>query len=96
MNNKLRVHVTEDHIKSGRRNTCLYCPIAIALTEQHGEMGIWQVGSVAVHLFSPTDTIPRTRTKYLLPFRARAFILNLDEGLPVKPFSFTMLEETPE
>jgi len=90
--NKLKIEVTEQHIKDGRVGSCTQCPIALAVKEQ---VKCGEEQYVAVRFFSATicyNTKEGSRRfdKYALPDSAYYFIKRFDYGGDVKPFTFEM------
>ncbi len=81
----MTIHVTEQHIKNGRKGGAGDCPISLALSaamfrvERSG-----RIVTVGRKSWTPKDG----KTFKLLPQNARDFIADLDGGKPVKPFSF--------
>lgn len=75
----MTIHVTEEHIRKGRRHSCSSCPIALALSE------IVDSG-VEVH----EDHVVLPQTVEYLPFEAKLFIAKFDEAELVEPFSFEL------
>lgn len=78
----MSVDVTQEHIDKGMRDSCLSCPIALALKKK-GDRLVRVRNTVAYVANMP----------YQLPQEAIAFILDFDHGELVKPFSFEMVNE---
>lgn len=84
----LKVNVTEDHIKRGKRGSVLYCPIALAIAEQTGKKP--SVGSIIRLENGETEW-------YAASERAIEFMDRFDTGdpaKPVKPTSFSFKQRT--
>ena len=71
------VHVTAEHIAAGLRNSCRFCPIALALGP-----GSW-VGKWCAH-----DKL----TQYNLSDTATAFVVAFDSGFAVEPCTLELEE----
>ncbi len=81
---QLRVRVTKKHIEKGVREDAAKCPIACRLRE---------MGFTDVEVF-PENMIlvvrPYYRATPKTPPRVSRFIMEFDDGKPVKPISFTL------
>lgn len=75
----LKVQVTADDIREGKREDSLHCPIALALQRLLGQP--WRVGTNVAQG-------PNWGESADLPPAAREFVLRFDLGLPVEPFEF--------
>lgn len=75
------ITVTEEHIKKGKRQSCIECPIALAINDA----AVFSTRAVVKHVSVREDnsllTIP-------LPRKATSFIYHFDAAEPVEPFSF--------
>lgn len=78
---KLRVRVTADHIRNGRRTECRVCPIALAIHDADPRFPNALVGGRSVKL---------NGRDVLLPLVARRFIFHFDCCDPVSPFEFVI------
>jgi hypothetical protein len=79
------VSVTAGHIAAGKREDCENCPIALAFAEVFP-------GSPYIDEFSCMITDDDgAEVEFDLPDEALEFIAAFDDGLPVAPFSFTVL-----
>lgn len=84
------VHITQAHIDRGVIGNCTRCPIALGLKETFPALEI-DVAFSAVHITTPECDHYRYTT---LHSSAKKFIVDFDDGKPVKPFSFPF--EVPE
>jgi len=81
----LKVRVTREHIKMGKRVTLTMCPIALALKPLYPEVS---VDSYHIRLKRFTNTKPSVEVT--TPRKASEFVQAFDGNLPVKPFTFTL------
>ena len=75
----MQFRVTRKDIKTGKKDNCQLCPVALAMKRALGAevqvlMGKYQFQSAA----------------HELPYKVTQFIKRFDDGLPVKPFSFNI------
>ena len=80
----MRVQVKQAHIDAGIPRHASYCPIALALKEQTGEL--WTVTDDVAYPDKLTAPLGE------LPVQVREFILAFDTGEPVQPFEFELEE----
>lgn len=78
---RLTVHVTEKHIREGRRSNCDLCPVALALKDASGKP--WNVGYCGAY---PADC----RSNAFFPLEVTRFIRAFDAQISVEPFTFTL------
>lgn len=76
----MKIIVTQEHINMGTRNTCYYCPIALA-TKTAGVPCV--VFETYLRRFNEEKT-------YELPSKVKNFIRAYDAGKDVKPFEFNL------
>ena len=84
------IYVTEDHIRRGTKCSPFSCPIALALKEQGPKFGATdggRVGRYHVMLVNPDGTLDLPQDMSRSGCR---FIVNFDDGKPVKPFTFAL------
>lgn len=86
----LKIRVTKDDIKQGKRQDLGYCPIALGLRRTIEQQG----GDVNIHSVKVDDdeckvtyTVMRT---FPTPAHAQKFINRFDNGDSVKPSEFTL------
>lgn len=81
----MRITVTAEHIKRGRRQSARACPVALAIRTATG----WQaeVGLFAIDLADRRD---RFRMYVRTPPSAAEFIRRFDGCLNVAPFAFDL------
>ena len=80
----IRIHVTQEHIDNGIRDSCLQCPIALALLEALPIHDVW-VHKEEISIFDATSN-----KVYGPNLQVRDFITRFDAGEEVEPFSFTL------
>ena len=81
-----RVPVNREHIRRGKCNSILHCPIALALIEKTGmEITVWRL-RIDVGRDGTTD-------QYALNPEITGWIDRFDNNLPVEPFTLTLDEE---
>lgn len=91
----LTVHVTDDDIATGRRRSCLRCPIALALRRALSEAGVTVYSAFPVQVFGDYVNVwSATDSPYsaALPLAGRRFILKFDgrgDGV-VGPITFAL------
>lgn len=76
----MKITVTEEHIRRGRRRACSACPLALAISEAVGmrmEVGVLSTWCDPAKLIT-------------LPEEAQEFIDRFDRGRKVHPFSFEL------
>lgn len=88
MKSFIKVTVTKEHIRKGKRSSCTKCPVHLALEPYFGED--FTVFTDGIEFPAPNNWYC---TKWLptpipLPPDARSFIYDFDEKQPVKPFTF--------
>lgn len=77
----MRIEVTQAHIKNGKRQRCVACPVALAMTDAGIEdafAGPSDLMGVLTNQIFSVDT----------PTEVRDFMRLFDGGRTVKPFSF--------
>ncbi len=72
------INVTEEDIRLGKKHDDCACPIALAATRAFGIACV-----VSSYTLEPAGMDRKS-----MPFEARTFIRNFDDGWEVKPFSF--------
>jgi hypothetical protein len=98
---KLTVRVEQRHIDVGRPVRCRLCPIALALNEQHPrrEGEVWATDGQGVYLgvwdqakweFDYGDFLS---PRFTLPAEAQKWACDFDEGRPVQPIAFELMDE---
>ena len=81
----MNIQVTQEHIANGEQNSCVACPVALAIREHVGEGVIIFVSDTTVQLVR----YPKRTRKKRLAKAATAFIRNFDTNdLTVGPFEF--------
>jgi hypothetical protein len=78
---RIKVKVTADDIRQGRPMRQRDCPVALAMQRATGL-------PVRVHI--NTFSVGRKKGRYPLPRAVARFVCNFDDGLPVRPSSFTV------
>lgn len=84
----LKLEVTEDHIKNGRKKNCQYCPTALALIERVKKT--WpteKVYSITTGFSSSTVYGEHKSWHFFHPYSVRRFISNFDNDFEVAPFT---------
>jgi hypothetical protein len=76
------ITVTAQHIAEGVRESCVRCPVALAIADAFPGVPFW-VGSA--HFFLEEEEV-----EIDLPADAKEFISSFDDSRPVEPFSFTL------
>ena len=80
---KKKITVTKWDIDNGRPGSPISCPIALACR---------RAKIMSPNVFCREVIYGKGRSReFQLPKKARSFICRFDEGLSVKPFSFTVL-----
>lgn len=80
----LKVRVTRDDIRNGRKNDCARCPVARAVR---------RLGYAKIAVCPSEILVNRpTQQTFRNPQKARRFINAFDAGKPVKPFTFMARE----
>lgn len=82
----IRIILDDKHIRHGVRGNCGECPTALAIIEQLPDSEP-EVTPRAIHL-----VIEDQFRAYVTPQSAIAFIRDFDNGLPVSPFEFTLID----
>lgn len=91
LSDTIRVNVRREHIKKGKRRSCSYCPIALALMELSKIYG-W--GLLAVNIGGTEGQIylEGIGKQFYLPKKAQDFIRDFDGAIygneEYKPFHF--------
>jgi hypothetical protein len=83
MKTRIKVSVTDKHIKEGKCDNPRYCPIALAIKE---------LGFEKVYVDKRYFLI--NKEHYGMPKKACAFIGKFDENNDVRPFSFVAVKTT--
>jgi len=78
----MRIHVKQEHINCGTKESKSRCPIALALSKQLSED--W------VYVYRYTVDIGFMKETLNLPQSAQKFIGRFDKGKIVKPFNFNL------
>jgi len=80
---RVRVEVTEEDIRRGKRNTCTRCPVARALRRS---------GVISPSVYHSRAIFGRNGQWWGgdLPQKVTDFICAFDDREPVKPFSFVI------
>ena len=76
MNIQIPIHVTQEHIDNGKRDSCIECPIASAVYDATGGLLV----NVDAQ-FADRTSKPKT---------VRRWIGRFDDGLVVRPIDFTL------
>jgi hypothetical protein len=80
----LRVRVTKEDIRGGKRSSCLLCPVALAVKRATGVMDA-RVHSLVIHVGDQ---------KYVAtPVIAKNFMDRFDNRQPVEPIEFDIPSE---
>ena len=75
----MRFRLLKKDIKSGKAGSSCFCPVALAMERVLGApVEVWR------------HTLWFKGIIYELPYKVMEFIKRFDNGLPVKPFSFTI------
>lgn len=80
---KITLTVTDKHIRSGERDDCVLCPIALAFTHAYPDV---QFGVYPTSIYVMEDG---EAMHYELPREAIKFIDKFDNGIEVQPLTFT-------
>ena len=86
----LDIWVKRKHITQGQRGSSRFCPIALAVEEQHPEVGYPTVAGYWI-----SDRMTRAGKAWTLPEQALEFVRRFDGETPkreLKPFKFTAKE----
>jgi hypothetical protein len=78
------VSVTAEHIATGERESGSHCAVALALVDAFDASYVW-VGGVSVQMEARERLI-----EFELPGEVEDFIHEFDDGVPVRPFTFTV------
>jgi hypothetical protein len=88
----MRISVTQDHIKKGRKASCGHCPIALALKDA-GLKDI-SVESHHVTIHNGRKYIENGKEcayhRILVPYEVTHFIYDFDNGRKVETFEFEL------
>lgn len=80
----MKITVTREDIRAGKRKSCTSCPIALAIRRK-----VWarlvRVDNFYIKLW-PGNREPRLQAA--LPVKAMQFVRSFDAGVPVQPFTF--------
>jgi hypothetical protein len=81
----MKISVTQEHIEKGKRFSCFYCPVALAIRNKN-------FTEVLVNFEKLRIIDPTSRTVYYLPCSqsVKKFIHKFDLGKLVKPFNFIL------
>lgn len=77
----MRISVTEDHIKKGRKREPRFCPVAIAVRERL-KLSEYQV-DVGNRIWIKDFPVE-------IPHAVNRFVSDFDNGRPVEPFEFDL------
>lgn len=86
----MKISVTQKHIRSGNRNNCHECPIALAIGDVIDCTSV-VVDETSASFIEETDG---KRIYHNLPRSAIRFIKRYDYEKSVKPFKFILSERT--
>ena len=92
----MQINVTQDHIDSGKKDSCYDCPIALALTEQillpNGRKWCVECNHAKIHVEllakKPVNYDFYNYGRTPLSWNVELFIRDFDSSIPVEPFSF--------
>lgn len=73
------INVTQSDIDNGKKDSCVACPIALALNR----IAPCRVFKQGIAIYSTFRIVP-------IPQSVKMFIQKFDAGLPVQPFSFAL------
>ena len=76
----MKIEVTAEDIKNGKKLNCFWCPIALAVSRSANTPDCW-VDNTRVEIRGMI---------YQLPREAGQFIVDFDKGARVEPFSFEL------
>lgn len=79
---RIKVKITEEHIRSGKPRTITLCPIALALKDKFPYSSV-RVGA---------DDVSIDDSEYNLSKEARRFVDRFDHEKPVAPATFILTE----
>lgn len=83
----MRINVTDDDIKMGRKDNCRECPVALAIARDTNSYNVEVGGSYLILI----DDYRFDNSGNCLGLReVFDFVWEFDNGLEVKPFSFEM------
>lgn len=86
----MKVRVTREDIRNGKRSKCRLCPVAIAVGRASGQFGY--VDGYNIKIFA--TKLGRKPTKeWYTPGVVEDFMFSFDEGEKVKPFSFELTDD---
>ena len=81
----VEITVTAAHIARGKRCTSTACPVALAIKETLHPLSV-NVQSEVINFGVPGGKFSPVRP----PAEAAYFVDEFDDGIPVKPFTFTL------
>ena len=92
---QIEIRVEQKHIDAGERYSTTHCPMAMAINEQHPELGECHVTKCAISFNEPGAHIPPLERKYHLLDKdsiASDFVefFTLRGKGAVRPFTFTL------
>ena len=97
MNHNIYIHVSQKHIDTGERLSCLRCPVLLAINdclkpEYQARMGRKRTLELCLH-----DQWGRDICQYVtrIPNDVLCFMVNFDDGKPVASFTF-QLKQIPD
>lgn len=85
----MKIKITKYHIAAGIREACSLCPIALAVKEMFPDSYVYVSDRIAVFPKHPSEWKMK---KWSGTQKMLQFIENFDNGLPVKPTTFTVKE----
>ena len=85
LKNRIKVEVTAQDIRRGKRGTCQLCPVAKTVKRVLGRG--YRV-SICDDIYVTAVKGDIGEVSFNMPVEAQTFINNFDYGRPVKPFSF--------
>ena len=86
----MRIEVTAQDIRKGKKSNCMRCPVALAVKRLLPGHEVW-ADSLSIDVWTH-DEYRRVATT---PKKVATFMDRFDTGQPVKPFTFTMKEVKP-
>ena len=85
-----KIPVTQDHINTGSRDDCYFCPVALAVKEHVG-------GRISVQRGNLSSSIPLSEyardyglSLYTFSDKLRAWVMRFDECRPVNPITIVV------
>jgi hypothetical protein len=83
------IKVTQEDIDIGRRNSCIFCPVARAINRALRSTAL--KGAI---VFTSRITPKIYHKEQPVSCRVKRFIVRFDHGLPVEPFNFRVRVES--